>query len=178
MGVVYLAEDVHLKRKVALKVLAPELAQDPRFRERFVRESQLAASLDHPNIIPIYEAREAGPSLYIAMRYVPGLDLMGLVGQEGPLPPERTISILGQAASALDAAHAQGLIHRDVKPGSVVNFGPKTYKHTAALNYVLQQSAPSGGVVPVTGVAHFVKTKDGLWRWFITDGCDFPLRRD
>jgi serine/threonine protein kinase len=99
MGVVYLAEDIHLKRKVALKVLAPELAQDEKFRERFVRESQLAASLDHPNIIPIFEAREAGASLYIAMRYVPGLDLKTLIAQEGPLSPERTISILGQAAS-------------------------------------------------------------------------------
>jgi streptogramin lyase/tRNA A-37 threonylcarbamoyl transferase component Bud32 len=120
MGVVYLAEDLSLKRKVALKVLAPELAQDGKFRERFVRESQLAASLDHPNIIPIFEAREAGPSLYIAMRYVPGLDLKTLIAQEGPLSPQRTISILGQVASALDAAHAEGLIHRDVKPGNIL----------------------------------------------------------
>jgi YVTN family beta-propeller protein len=120
MGVVYLAEDEHLKRKVALKVLAPELAQDGKFRDRFVRESQLAASLDHPSIIPIFEAREAGPSLYIAMRYVPGLDLKSLIAQEGPLPPERAVVILGQAASALDAAHAEGLIHRDVKPGNIL----------------------------------------------------------
>jgi YVTN family beta-propeller protein len=120
MGVVYLAEDIHLKRKVALKVLAPELAQDQKFRERFVRESQLAASLDHPNIIPIFEAREAGQSLYIAMRYVPGLDLKTLIAQEGAVSPERSISILGQAASALDAAHAEGLIHRDVKPGNIL----------------------------------------------------------
>ncbi len=118
MGVVYLAEDLHLKRKVALKVLAPELAQDEKFRERFIRESQLAASLDHPNIIPIFEAREAGPSLYISMRHVPGLDLKSLIAQEGSLPPERAISILGQVASALDTAHAEGLIHRDVKPAT------------------------------------------------------------
>src|SRR6266516_4694757 len=105
MGVVYLAEDVHLKRKVALKVLAPELAQDEKFRERFVRESQLAASLDHPNIIPIFEAREVEGLLYIAMRYVEGTDLGALIAHEGPLDPERTVRLLAQVGSALDTAH-------------------------------------------------------------------------
>ncbi len=159
MGVVYLAEDVHLKRKVALKVLAPELAQDPKFRERFVRESQLAASLDHPNIIPIFEAREAGGSLYIAMRYVPGLDLKTLIGQDGPLPPARTISILGQTASALDAAHAQGLIHRDVKPGNILlatSPGAKEHVYLSDFGLTKRMTSDSG----ITGTGQFVGTLD------------------
>src|SRR6266568_4285951 len=120
MGVVYLAEDLTLGRKVALKLLAPELAQDPKFRERFVRESRLAASLEHPNIITIYEAREREGLLYIAMRYVQGTDLKALIESEGALSQARTIAILSQVASALDSAHAEGLIHRDVKPGNIL----------------------------------------------------------
>ncbi|HEX9235421.1 MAG TPA: serine/threonine-protein kinase, partial [Actinomycetota bacterium] len=120
MGVVYLAEDLTLGRKVALKLLAPELAQDPKFRERFVRESRLAASLEHPNIITIYEARERDGLLYISMRYVHGTDLKALIESQGALDPARAISILTQVAGALDTAHAQGLIHRDVKPGNIL----------------------------------------------------------
>src|SRR5439155_2578104 len=120
MSVVYLAEDAHLGRRVALKFLAPELAQDTKFQERFTRESRLAASLEHPNIVTVYEAKEAGGQLYLAMRYVPGTDLKRLIEAEGALDPDRTVSILSQAASALDAAHAEGLIHRDVKPGNIL----------------------------------------------------------
>src|SRR6266540_3166580 len=83
MSVVYLAEDAHLGRKVALKFLAPELAEDPKFQERFVRESRLAASLEHPNIVTVYEAREADGQMYLAMRYVAGTDLKCLIAQEG-----------------------------------------------------------------------------------------------
>jgi hypothetical protein len=119
MGVVYLAEDVTLGRKVAIKLLAPELAEDERFRERFLREWRLAASLEHPNIITIYEARQADGSLYLAMRYVEGTDLRAVIDESGPLPVERAISIVAQVASALDAAHEKGLIHRDVKPGNI-----------------------------------------------------------
>ena len=97
-----------LKRKVALKVLPPELAEDERFRERFIRESELAASLDDPNVIPIYEAGEQDGVLFIAMRYVDGRDLKTLIEREGPLEPHRVAAIVGQVASALDAAHAQG----------------------------------------------------------------------
>jgi YVTN family beta-propeller protein len=161
MGVVYLAEDLHLRRRVALKVLAPELAKDEKFRERFVRESQLAASLDHPNIIPIFEAKEAGPSLYIAMRYVPGVDLKTLIAQEGPLPPERTISILRQAASALDAAHAEGLIHRDVKPGNIL-ITPRTESggtdRVFLSDFGLTKRASSDSGITATG--QFVGTLD------------------
>jgi protein kinase-like protein len=119
MGVVCLAADLQLRRKVALKVLAAHLAEDTRFRSRFLRESELAASLDHPNIIPVYAAGEAGGHLFLAMRYVEGPSLRHLV-RIGPLPPAEAISIAAQIASALDAAHAKGLVHRDVKPSNVL----------------------------------------------------------
>jgi serine/threonine protein kinase len=120
MGVVYLAEHLRLKRKVALKVLAPELAADERFRDRFMRESEIAASLDHPNVVTIHDAGEADGLLYLAMRYVQGRDLKTLIEQEGALAPDRVVSLIGQVASALDAAHTSGLIHRDVKSANIL----------------------------------------------------------
>src|SRR5213596_487710 len=93
MSVVYLAEQTFPKRKVALKVLSTDLAQDPKFRERFVRESNTAASIEHPNLIPIYGAADSDGLLYIAMRYIRGADLKGLIRSEGRLSPERTMSI-------------------------------------------------------------------------------------
>jgi YVTN family beta-propeller protein len=119
VSVVYLAEDQRLKRRVALKLLAPALAADERFRERFLRESELAASLDHANVIPIYEAGEADGSLFIAMRYVEGSDLKALL-RDGPLTPERAVVLAAQVAGALDAAHRRGLVHGDVKPSNVL----------------------------------------------------------
>jgi serine/threonine protein kinase len=121
MSDVFLAEHPGLPgRKVALKILSPELAEDEAFRERFVRESRLAAALEHPNIVPIYQAGEFEGSLFIVMRYVDGPDLSGLIESEGRLDPQRTLSILSQVAGALDAAHARELVHRDVKPGNVL----------------------------------------------------------
>jgi serine/threonine-protein kinase len=119
MSVVYRAENPRLGMTVALKILAPELADDEAFRERFVSESRLAAALNHPNIITIYDAGEADGSLYLAMRYVGG-DLRQALEAEGPLEPGRALSILEQIAGALDAAHAEGLIHRDVKPANIL----------------------------------------------------------
>ena len=119
MGVVYRAHDLALDRNVALKILSPELAEDERFRERFLTESRLAASIDHPNIIPVYDAGEVAGELYIAMRYVDGSDLKRLLA-EGPLSKERAIAIVAQVAGALDAAHERGLVHRDVKPSNVL----------------------------------------------------------
>ena len=119
MSVVYLAEDLRLKRRVALKLLAPALAEDERFRQRFLYESELAASLDHANVIPIYEAGEADGSLFIAMRYVEGSDLKALL-RDGPLPAERAVALIAQVAGALDAAHEHGLVHGDVKPSNVL----------------------------------------------------------
>ncbi|HEU4978730.1 MAG TPA: ABC transporter substrate-binding protein [Solirubrobacteraceae bacterium] len=120
MGTVYSALDAGLDRRVALKVLTPELARDERFRARFLRESRLAASLEHPHIVPIHGAGEADGLLYLAMRYVEGRDLAGLLRSLGRLDPERAIAILGQVAAALDVAHARGLVHRDVKPANVL----------------------------------------------------------
>ena len=120
MGVVYRATDVKLQRPVALKLIVPELADDERFRKRFLDESRRAASLDHASVIPIYEAGEQDGRLFLAMRYVEGSDLKTLLQRDGPLALERTLALLGQIASALDAAHRSGLVHRDVKPGNIL----------------------------------------------------------
>jgi serine/threonine protein kinase len=119
MGVVYRATELALDRPVALKLIAPELAGDDSFRERFLRESRLAASIDHAGILPVYAAGEAGGELYLATRYVAGTDVRALI-DDGPLPAERSIGLVGQVADALDAAHERGLVHRDVKPGNVL----------------------------------------------------------
>ena len=120
MGVVYRAHDLRLKRTVALKLIAPELALDERFRERFSRESELAMSLEHPNVVPIHDAGDVGDRLYLAMRYVEGTDLRSLLRAEGALDPARALAICSQIAAALQAAHARGLVHRDVKPANVL----------------------------------------------------------
>ncbi|HEX6584991.1 MAG TPA: serine/threonine-protein kinase, partial [Thermoleophilaceae bacterium] len=120
MGVVYRATDLSLERPVALKLIAPELAENEHFRERFLREPRLAASLDHPNVIPIYDAGEQDGQLYLAMRFVEGSDLRTLLDAEGKLAPERTLAILAQVGGALDAAHRRALVHRDVKPANVL----------------------------------------------------------
>jgi serine/threonine-protein kinase len=120
MAVVYRARDVRLGRWVALKVLGEDLARDEAFRRRFIRESRAAAAVDHPNIIPIFDAGEANGVLFIAMRYVGGQDVHSLLNRMGPLPPARATGIVAQVASALDAAHACGLVHRDVKPANML----------------------------------------------------------
>jgi predicted Ser/Thr protein kinase len=120
MSVVYLAEHMRLGRKVALKLLAPALSEDDSFRERFIRESRRAAELDHPNVIPIYDAGEDDGQLYIAMRYVEGCDLKELIRRTGPLPLGRALFLIEQVAGALDAAHERNLIHRDVKPSNIL----------------------------------------------------------
>ncbi len=120
MAVVYRARDIRLDRWVALKILAPDLALDQTFRQRFIRESRAAAAVDHPNIVPIFEAGEADGVLFIAMRYVGGQDVHSLLARVGPLPAARVVGIVTQVASALDAAHACGLVHRDVKPANML----------------------------------------------------------
>ena len=120
MAVVYRARDVRLGRWVALKVLGEDLARDEAFRRRFIRESRAAAAVDHPNIIPIFDAGEANGVLFIAMRYVGGQDVHSLLNRTGPLPSARAAGIVAQVASALDAAHARGLVHRDVKPANML----------------------------------------------------------
>jgi Protein kinase domain len=123
MGVVYQATQLALGRRVALKLISPVLADDPRFRERFKRESRLAASIDHPNVIPVYEAGEIDGFLFLSMRWVEGTDLATLIGRSGGLEPRRATRIVAQVAAALDAAHEHGLVHRDVKPANVLITG-------------------------------------------------------
>ncbi|MFB6846783.1 serine/threonine-protein kinase [Streptomyces sp. NPDC056373] len=120
MAVVYRARDLRLERTVALKLLAPELARNDTFRRRFTHESRAAAAIDHPHIVPVFEAGETDGVLYIAMRYVPGSDLRHVLDREGPMPPATALRVAAQVASALDAAHDHGLVHRDVKPGNIL----------------------------------------------------------
>lgn len=120
MGAVYLAAQERLARKVAIKVLAPQYVHDDDFRARFLVESRLAASLDHPNVIPIFDAGEIEGLLYLAMRYVPGRSLHALLEERGTLPRGQVVAIVEQIGGALDGAHAAGLLHRDVKPANIL----------------------------------------------------------
>ena len=120
MGVVYRARHLALERERALKVVAPKLSADQRFRERFKRESRLAAQVEHPNVIPVHHAGEESGQLYLTMRLVDGVDLRSLVEASGPLDPARAVRVLAGIAAGLDAAHAAGLVHRDVKPANVL----------------------------------------------------------
>ena len=156
MGIVYRAEHVHLGRKVALKLLAPELAENSSFRERFVRESRLAAATDHPNVIPIYEAAEVDGHYFIAMRYVDGVDLKQIVRGEGPLPLERAVAYVQQIAGALDAAHGQGLVHRDVKPGNVLVAAGGDHCYLTDFGLTKAMSSSTG----FTATGQFVGTTD------------------
>ena len=147
MGVVYRATHLGLDRPVALKVIARELAGDASFRERFLRESRLAARLDHPAVVPIYDSREVDGELFVAMRLVEGGDLRGLIDREGPLPPPRATALLGQVAEALDAAHAAGIVHRDVKPHNVLVEGERAYLSDFGLAKAIDESAASAASV-------------------------------
>ena len=120
MGVVYRAEHLNLRRRAAIKIIAPDLAESEGFRERFTREARIAAALQHPNIVTVYDAGEVDGILYLAMQYIEGNDLSAVLRKDGRLRPYRAIDVCRQVASALDAAHAMGLIHRDVKPANVL----------------------------------------------------------
>jgi ABC-type oligopeptide transport system substrate-binding subunit/class 3 adenylate cyclase/tRNA A-37 threonylcarbamoyl transferase component Bud32 len=154
-GAVYLAEDVHLRRKTALKLLTPELAADDRFRRRFLLESQLAASLEHPHIVPIYGAGEIEDALFIAMKYVDGYDLRDLLDSPERLETQRVIGLLAQVADALDAAHGLGLVHRDVKPANVL-IAAGDDEHAFLCDFGLAKHASS--VNSLTGERAFVGT--------------------
>ncbi|MDP9491153.1 MAG: serine/threonine-protein kinase [Actinomycetota bacterium] len=152
MGVVYRAQHVHLRRPAAVKLLLPEIAQDDDFRRRFLRESQIAASLQHPNVVTVYDAGEADGLLYIAMQYIEGTDLATLLEEEGSLESGRALSIVGQVAAALDAAHALGLVHRDVKPANVLLDGDHAFLTDFGL------SKPASSQTNLTAKGQFVGT--------------------
>jgi tRNA A-37 threonylcarbamoyl transferase component Bud32 len=143
MGIVYGARDLNLGRRVALKVLDPGLARDPAFVVRFKAESRLAAAVEHPHVVPIYEAGEDDGMLFIAMRFVPGNDLRALVDRVGPLEPERAVNLLRQIAAGLDAVHAAGLIHRDVKPANILVTAPDDVAYLTDFGLARQAAAGS-----------------------------------
>ena len=160
MAVVYRAYDDHLDRQVALKVLAPGLARDQVFRARFIQESRIAAATEHPNIIPVFSAGEADGVLYIAMRYIPDGDVRSLIDRVGPLPPARACALIAQAASALDAAHARGLVHRDVKPTNMLlEISPRTSRpdHLYLSDFGLAKPSAASGL---TATGQFFGTVD------------------
>src|SRR3954453_7583852 len=158
MGVVYVATHLALNRRVALKLIAPELSADESFRQRFKQESMTAASIDHPNVIPIYHAGEEDGKLYITMRYVEGTDLRAMIAEYGKLDPAVAAEIVAQTAAALDAAHARGLVHRDVKPANVLIAGSGGQLHAYLTDFGLTKSTASQSGVTKTGM--FVGTLD------------------
>ena len=158
MGVVYRATDVLLERLVALKLIAPELAHDPSFRTRFLRELKFVGSIDHPNVIRVHHAGEENGVLFIAMHYVLGTDLRAMIQGDGALPPERAIGIVAQVARALEAAHAHGLVHRDVKPANVLIGDQAGADHVYLSDFGLSKHATSAPGLTRTG--HFVGTVD------------------
>ena len=155
MGAVYLATHVRLGRKAALKLIAPEFADDRAFRSRFLRESELAAALDHPNVIPIYDAGETDGVLYLAMRYVRGSSLQAVLRERGSLPLDEALRLADQIGGALDAAHAAGLVHRDVKPANIMLAEPDT--HAYLCDFGLAKRASAHGI---TQAGSFLGTVD------------------
>ena len=159
MAVVYRARDVALGRPVALKLIAPELAMNEKFRLRFMRESLLAAAIEHPNIVPIYRAGEDDGHLYIAMRFVDGMDLGAVLEREGALPIDQLLPLFTQIASALDAAHTAGLVHRDVKPGNVLltgHAGDLSTRQVYLTDFGLTKR--SNSLTDLSTVGHFLGT--------------------
>lgn len=156
MGVVYRATHMHLGRTVALKLLNPELAASDEFRERFIREARAAAELEHPNIVPVYDAGEVEGRLYLAMKYVEGTDLAHLLEQETKLAPERTMQLLQQLAEALDAAHKHGLIHRDVKPANALLDGDRLYLTDFGLTRRVDSTRPLTATGRAVGTAAYL----------------------
>src|SRR3954453_3401862 len=156
MGVVYRAQHMHLGRTVALKLLNPELAASEEFRERFIREARAAAELEHPNIVPVYDAGEVEGRLYLAMKFVEGTDLAQLLEREGRLGPERVMPLLEQLADALDAPHKKGLIHRDVKPANAPLEGDRLYLTDFGLTRRVDSTRPLTATGRAVGTAAYL----------------------
>jgi CheY-like chemotaxis protein/tRNA A-37 threonylcarbamoyl transferase component Bud32 len=157
MGLVYRAEHLNLRRRAAIKIIAPELAEASGFHERFNREARIAAALQHPNIVTVYDAGEEGGLLYLAMQYIEGSDLSTVLRTQGRLRPYRALDVCRQVAAALDAAHSQGLIHRDVKPANVLIEGRTAFLTDFGLTKRIEgtqtQLTKAGDVV---GTIHYV----------------------
>ena len=149
---VYLADHPRLGRQVALKILTPELAEEPMFRTRFTHEAAIAAALEHPNVLPVYDAGDSEGLLWLAMRFIDGSDLSAMLRREGPLALERALPMFAQVAAALDAAHARGLLHRHVKPTNIlidIGGGPRGSDHLYLADFGLAQS-----LLGISGLTH------------------------
>src|SRR3954468_7752573 len=160
MSTVYRGRHSRLGTAVALKVLAPELSDDDKFRERFLREAKMAAGIDHPNVVPIYDTGLHDDALYMVMRYVAGGDLKALLRASGPLSAQQTLAILGPVARALDAAHGHGLVHRDVKPANILiqRAANGEIEHIYLSDFGITKHA--GSVSGLTGTGALVGTVD------------------
>jgi hypothetical protein len=158
MGVLYLAIEPGLERRVALKLIAPEAAADEVFRRRFAEESRIAASIEHPNVVPIYAAGEESGVAYIAMRYVSGSDLARRLVRTGRLPPPTAIAMAVQVGNGLDAIHAAGLVHRDVKPANVLLSGEEGAGHAYITDFGVARNVATRSGLTQTG--RFVGTLD------------------
>jgi tRNA A-37 threonylcarbamoyl transferase component Bud32 len=158
MAAVYLAREATSGARVALKVLRPELAHDLRFRRRFLRESTVAAGLDHPHVVPTLASGEEDGHLYLVMAYVECSDLREVLRREGRLEPRRALDLLAQVAAALDAAHAAELVHRDVKPGNILVTERPEREHAYVCDFGLARHVSS--MRSLTGDRGFVGTID------------------
>jgi DNA-binding beta-propeller fold protein YncE/tRNA A-37 threonylcarbamoyl transferase component Bud32 len=161
MGVVYRATHLGLERPVALKVIARELVDREGFRERFLRESRLAARLEHPSVVPTYDSREVDGELIVAMRLIKGGDLRRMIDRDGPLPPQQALDLLAQVADALDAAHAAGIVHRDVKPHNILVEGDRAYLSDFGLAKAVDESGAASSA-SVVGTAQYMSPEQ--WR--------------
>src|SRR3954471_11322109 len=171
MGIVYRALDLRLKREVALKVIAPKASKDPEFRVRFQRECEVAASIHHPTLIPVYTAGEQDGSLYVTMRFVEGADLSVLLKRRGRLEPTSAASLIAQVGAALDAAHAYGIVHRDVKPANVLLDG----EHALLTDFGLQRDIKADARITEPGT--LIGTFDYIAPEQLEDG-DVDARTD
>jgi hypothetical protein len=158
MGILYLAIEPGLERRVALKLIAPEAAADDVFARRFAEESRIAASIEHPNVVPIYAAGEESGVPWIAMRYVPGSDLGRRISREGRLDPAQAVALIAQLGNGLDAIHAAGLVHRDVKPANVLLSGDPGAEHAYITDFGVARNVATQSGLTQTG--RFVGTLD------------------
>ena len=166
MGSVYLAEHLVLRRRVALKTVAPEFFGDSEMRERFLQECRMVATIDHRNVIPVFDAAEENGLVFVAMRYVEGTDLTGLITQRGSLEPDEALSIVDQVGSALDAVHQRAIVHRDVKPANILIEGADGRVFLADFGVATQSGAtkPRGEAVIVGTIDYCARSSSRATR--------------